>query len=105
MVFLFLNYLANKILNFITNIMFNTTLTDMETCYKMLKSEIIKGINIRSKGFDFEPEITAKILKKKYKIYEVPINYYGRSYEEGKKIRAKDGFIALFKIIWYRFFD
>ncbi len=103
--FLFWNYVANKILNFITNLLYNTILTDMETCYKMFKTEIIKEINIKSKGFDFEPEITAKILKKKYKIYEVPINYFGRSYEEGKKIRAKDGFIALFKIIWYRFFD
>lgn len=103
--FLFWNYVANKILNFITNILFNTILTDMETCYKMFKTEIIKQINIKSKGFDFEPEITAKVLKRGYKIYEVPINYYGRSYEEGKKIRAKDGFIAFFKIIWYRFFD
>ncbi len=103
--FLFWNYIANKILNFITNLFYNTILTDMETCYKMFKTEIIKKINIKAKGFDFEPEFTAKVLKKKYRIYEVPINYYGRSYEEGKKIKAKDGFIAVFKIIWYRFFD
>ncbi len=103
--FLFWNYIANKILNFITNLLFNTILTDMETCYKMFRTEVISKINLKSKGFDFEPEITAKILKNKYKIYEVPINYYGRSYEEGKKIRTKDGFIAFFKIIWYRFFD
>lgn len=104
-VFLFWNYVANKILNFITNILYNTILTDMETCYKMMRTEILKSINLKSKRFDFEPEITAKILKKKYRIYEVPINYYGRTYEEGKKIKTIDGFIALFKIIWYRFFD
>lgn len=103
--FLFWNYVANKILNFFVNLLYNSFLTDMETCYKMMKTEILKSIKLKSKGFDFEPEITAKILKRKYKIYEVPINFFGRSYEEGKKIKAKDGFIALYKIFWYRFFD
>jgi len=104
-VFLFWHYVANKILNFFMNLLYNSILTDMETCYKMMKTEILKSIKLKSNGFDFEPEITAKILKRKYKIYEVPINFFGRSYEEGKKIKAKDGVIALFKIFWYRFFD
>jgi len=103
--FLFLNYVANKILNFVTNILYNTTLTDMETCYKMFKAHLIKGIDIKSKGFEIEPEITAKMLKKKAKIYEVPISFYGRSYDEGKKIKAIDGFRAMWALIKYRFVD
>jgi glycosyltransferase involved in cell wall biosynthesis len=101
--FLFWNYVANKILNFTTNILYNTLLTDMETCYKMFKSEIIKGLVLHSSGFEIEPEITAKILKKNYRIYEVPINFYGRSYSEGKKIKAIDGFKALWTLVKYRF--
>lgn len=101
--FLFWNYIANKLLNFTTNILYNTLITDMETCYKMFRSDIIKGLNLRSNGFEIEPEITAKILKKKYRIYEVPINFYGRSYSEGKKIKAIDGFKALWALIRYWF--
>lgn len=103
--FLFMNYVANKILNLVTNILYNTTLTDMETCYKMFKAHLLKGIEIKSKGFEIEPEITAKMLKKKAKIYEVPISFYGRSYEEGKKIKAIDGFKAIWALIKYRVVD
>jgi glycosyltransferase involved in cell wall biosynthesis len=101
--FLFWNYVANKMLNFTTNLLYNTLLTDMETCYKMFKSEVIKGISLESNGFEIEPEITAKILKKQYRIYEVPINFYGRSYADGKKIKAIDGFKAMWTLIKYRF--
>ncbi|MFP4465533.1 MAG: glycosyltransferase family 2 protein [Candidatus Goldiibacteriota bacterium] len=101
--FLFWNYAANKILNFITNIFYDSILTDMETCYKMFKTEVLNEINLKSNGFDIEPEFTAKLLKRKKRIYEVPISYYGRNYDEGKKIRAKDGFIALWTLFKYRF--
>lgn len=101
--FLFWNYIANKILNFTTNILFNTLLTDMETCYKMFKADILKGLVLNSNGFEIEPEITAKILKKQCRIYEVPINFYGRSYLDGKKIKAIDGFKALWTLIRYWF--
>lgn len=103
--FLYWNYVANKILNLITNILYNSLMTDMETCYKMVRADILKKMKFRSNGFEFEPEVTAKILKNGYKIYEVPISYFGRSYEEGKKIKASDGFIAVFALFFYRFFD
>jgi hypothetical protein len=103
--FLFWNLVANKILNLIINVLFNTTLTDMETCYKMIKTPILKELKLRSNGFDFEPEITVKLLKRKSKIYEVPISFYGRSYDEGKKIKASDGIIAVFTIFWYTLFN
>lgn len=103
--FLFWHYVANKFLNFLTNLMYNSTLTDMETCFKLFKSEIIKDIRLRSNSFTIEPEITSKILKKNVRIYEVPIQYFGRGYKEGKKIKSIDGLKALFTIIWYRFFD
>ncbi len=103
--FLFWHYVANKILTLITNILYDTILTDMETCYKAFRSEIIRTTKLRASRFDFEPEITAKILKKKYKIYEVPIDYSGRDYEEGKKIGLRDAFEALFALIRYRFMD
>lgn len=102
--FLFWHYVANKMLNFITNVLYDSILTDMETCYKIFKSEILKGLNLKSKGFEIEPEITAKILKRKYKIYEVPISYYGRSYDEGKKITVMDAFKAVFILLKYRLF-
>jgi len=103
--FLFMNLIANKILNLVTNILYNTTLTDMETCYKMFKTELIQSIEIKSKGFEIEPEITAKMLKKKARIYEVPISFFGRSYDEGKKIKAVDGFKAIWALVKYRFVD
>jgi glycosyltransferase involved in cell wall biosynthesis len=103
--FLFWNWVANKILTFLTNFMYNNTLTDMETCYKLFKTPILKQMELRSERFEIEPEITAKVLKKNLKIYEVPIHFYGRGYEEGKKIKAIDGFKALWALIKYRFTD
>lgn len=97
--------IGNKFLTFATNILYNTTLTDMETCYKAFKVEVIKNIQIKSDKFDFEPEITAKVLKKGYRLLEVPISYYGRDYTEGKKITWKDGIAALITLIKYRFVD
>ncbi|MGN0014115.1 MAG: glycosyltransferase family 2 protein [Candidatus Gastranaerophilaceae bacterium] len=99
------NFLANKVLTLITNILFGAELTDMETCYKAFKTEFIKEINIKSDRFDFEPEITAKVLKKKAKIKEAPIKYSGRTFEEGKKITWKDGIHAILALIKFRFFD
>ncbi len=103
--FLFWHMVANKLLTLITNILYNTILTDMETCYKMFRAEVIRKVNLRANRFDFEPEITAKILKQKLKVYEVPINYYGRDYAEGKKIGLRDAFEALYALFKYRFFD
>jgi glycosyltransferase involved in cell wall biosynthesis len=105
-VYLFWHRVGNDFLTFVTNILYNTTLTDMETCYKMFKKGVITDINIRSKDFSVEPELTAKMLKKKgLRVYEVPISYYGRSYAEGKKITWRHGFGALATLIRYRFMD
>ena len=103
--FLFLHYLGNKFLNLLTNILYNTILTDMETCYKVFKGDILRGLKLRSNRFEFEPEVTAKILKKGYKLYELPISYHGRGFEEGKKITWRDGITALVTLIRYRFLD
>lgn len=103
--FKFTHYLGNKFLTLITNLLYDSTLTDMETCYKAFRADVIKSITIKSNRFEFEPEITAKILKRKYHLYETPISYYGRDYHEGKKITWKDGFTALFALVKYRFFD
>jgi glycosyltransferase involved in cell wall biosynthesis len=103
--FLFWHLVGNKVLTLITNIMYNNTLTDMETCYKLFKTPILKEMKLKSSRFEIEPEMTAKVLKKHYKIYEVPIHFYGRGYDEGKKIRAVDGFGALWALIKYRFVD
>lgn len=103
--FMFTHLLGNKLLTLITNVLYNTTLTDMETCYKAFKTEFIKGIEIKSNRFDFEPEITAKILKKGARLYELPISYYGREYDEGKKITWKDGVHAIWALIKFRFVD
>ncbi|MBL0109226.1 MAG: glycosyltransferase family 2 protein [Ignavibacteria bacterium] len=93
---------GNKLLTFLSNLFTNLNLTDMETCYKLFKSEIIKKINLKEKRFGFEPEVTAKIAKiADIRIYEVGISYYGRTYKEGKKINWKDGFRALYCIIKY----
>lgn len=100
----FWHTVGNKFLTFFSNMFTNLNLTDMETCYKMFRSEIIKGIQLKEKRFGFEPEVTAKISKiKGIRIYEVGISYYGRTYEEGKKIGWKDGFRAIWCIIKYRF--
>ena len=97
----FWHYLANKILTFICNIFINLNLTDMETGYKVFKSSALKSITLVEKSFSFEPEVTIKLAKKKFKFFEVPISYNGRSYEEGKKIGLKDAFIAFKAIIVY----
>ena len=97
----FWHYLANKILTFICNLFTNLNLTDMETGYKVFKSSALKSISLKEETFSFEPEVTIKLSKKKFKFFEVPITYNGRSYDEGKKIGLKDAFIALKTIIFY----
>jgi len=101
-VFLFTHYLGNRFLTLVTNVLYNTMLTDMETCYKVMRREVLEGINLQSSGFGIEPEITAKIFKRGYRVYEVPITYDGRTYEEGKKIGWKDGLVALWVLIRHR---
>jgi len=104
--YLFWHKLGNTLLTYLTNILYNTTLSDTETCYKVFRKEVIKDLKLKSNGFSIEPEITAKILKRnKYRIYVVPVSYYGRTYQEGKKITWRQGFSAIFILIWYRFFD
>ncbi|HUO57880.1 MAG TPA: glycosyltransferase family 2 protein [bacterium] len=103
--FLFLHYVGNKFLSLMTNILYNTTITDMETCYKLFRGDIIRSLKLRSNRFEFEPEVTAKILKKGYKLFEMPISYHGRGFEEGKKITWRDGITALVTLIRYRFTD
>lgn len=100
---MFWHMLGNRFLSLVTNVLYNTTLSDMETCYKMFKKEALEGIEIKSNKFDLEPEITAKILKRKIRIYEVPISYAGREADEGKKITWRDGFSALWTLVKYRF--
>jgi len=102
---LYWNMVANKILTFITNILYNNILTDMETCYKMFKRSVVADMTLRSRRFDFEPEFTAKVLKRKVRLFEVPISFNPRDYEEGKKINAWDGFVAVWTLIKYRFVD
>jgi glycosyltransferase involved in cell wall biosynthesis len=101
----FWHYVANTMLTLLSDIFTNLKLTDMETCYKVFRREVLQGINLRSDRFGFEPEITAKIAKKDWRVYEVPISYAGRTYEEGKKITWKDGVQALWCIIKYKFSD
>ena len=101
----FWHFVANKLLTFVTNIVTNLNMTDMETGYKLFKKSVIQSVNIKEKSFGVEPEITVKLAKKKYVFYEVPISYQGRSYEEGKKITLKDAFLAFYCIFKYRFFD
>tara|TARA_Y200000002_G_C22680553_1_gene663885 strand:+ start:2564 stop:3256 length:693 start_codon:yes stop_codon:yes gene_type:complete len=101
----FWHFLANKILTFITNIVTNLNMSDMETGYKVFKKDVIKSIEIKEKSFGVEPEITVKLAKKKFIFYEVPISYRGRSYEDGKKITLADAFVAIYCIFKYRFFD
>ena len=100
-----LHYVGNLFLTFLTNLLYSTNITDMETGYKVFRKEVIKDMRLRAKRFDFEPEITAKILKRGYKIKEVPIDFVGRNFNEGKKITWKDGIKALYYLIKYRFID
>lgn len=104
-VLFFWHSVGNKILTLLSNMFTNLTLTDMETCYKMFTADVIKNITIKENRFGFEPEITAKIAKRRYRIYERGISYYGRDYHEGKKIGWKDGFRALWCILKYKFVD
>ena len=104
-VFLYSHYLGNRFLTGLTNVLYGCTLTDMETCYKCFRSEVFDKVKLRSEGFTIEPEITAKVLKNKFKLYEVPIRYSGRDYEEGKKITWRDGFFAIWALIRFRFSD
>ncbi len=100
--YMFWHRAGNKLITLFCGVLFNTTLTDIETCYKMMRADILKDINIRSKGFEVEPELTAKLLKRRLRIYEVPISYYGRNYREGKKIHWYHGFGALWTLLKYR---
>jgi len=101
----FYHSLGNKLLTLLSNICCDLSLTDMETCYKMFKREVIQSIEIKENRFGFEPEVTAKIAKKKCKIYEIPISYFPRSFDEGKKIGIKDAVRAFYCIIKYNFFN
>jgi glycosyltransferase involved in cell wall biosynthesis len=101
----FWHYVANKMLTLLSNIFTNLKLTDMETCYKVFRAEVLKNIHLKSNRFGFEPEITAKVAKGNWRVYEVPISYAGRTYEEGKKITWKDGVQALWCIVRYRVGD
>lgn len=100
---MFVYALGNKFVTLVTNILYNTNITDMETGYKAFRRSAIEFFDIKAKRFDFEPEITAKILRSGYQIYEVPISYYGRKFEEGKKLTWRDGVVALFTLLKYRF--
>lgn len=102
-VHLYFHYLGNRFLTFLSNLTTGLNLTDMETCYKVFRRECLDEITIRSRGFTVEPELTAKIAKLKLRVYEVPISYAGRNYEDGKKITWKDGIATLFAIFYYRF--
>ena len=101
-VFLFTHFLGNRVLSVVTNLLYNTMLSDMETCYKVMRIEVLRSMTLRSNGFGIEPELTAKIFKRGYRVYEVPITYDGRGYDEGKKIGWRDGVVALWTLIRYR---
>jgi len=102
-VFLFTHYAGNRFLTLVTNVLYNTMLSDMETCYKVMRTDVLRSMTLHSNGFGIEPELTAKIFKRHYRVYEVPITYDGRGYEEGKKITWRDGFVALWVLLKYRF--
>jgi glycosyltransferase involved in cell wall biosynthesis len=102
-VFMFTHYLGNRVVTLATNILYNTMLTDMETCYKVMRTPVLRSFTLDSNGFGIEPELTAKIFKRHYRVYEVPITYAGRGYDEGKKITWRAGFEALWVLLRYRF--
>jgi len=104
-VLFFWHYVGNKVVTTLSNMFTNLNLTDMETCYKVFKAEVLKDIQIKSERFGVEPELTAKIAKKRWRVYEVPISYDGRDYSEGKKITWRDGIAAVYYIIRFRFWD
>ena len=101
----FWHSVGNRFLTLLSNMLTNLNLTDMETCYKVFRREVLQDLNIKSNRFGFEPEFTAKVAKRGYRIYEVPISYSGRSYNEGKKITWRDGIVAIITIFRFRFFD
>jgi glycosyltransferase involved in cell wall biosynthesis len=102
-VFMYTHYMGNKGLTMFTNVLYNTMLTDMETCYKVMRTEVLRSMTLEANGFGIEPELTAKIFKRGYRVYEEPITYDGRGYDEGKKIGWRDGFVALWVLIKFRF--
>src|SRR6476661_8253373 len=102
-VFLFTHYAGNRFLTLVTNVLYNTMLTDMETCYKVMRTEVLRSMTLRSNRFGIEPELTAKIFKRGYRVYEIPITYSGRGYGEGKKITWVDGFEAIWTLLKFRF--
>ncbi len=104
-VFLYSHYIGNRFLTGLTNLLYSCNLTDMETCYKCFRSEVFDKVKLRSQRFNIEPEITAKIFKNHFKVFEVPINYSGRDFDEGKKITWRDGFSAIWALLKFRFTD
>jgi glycosyltransferase involved in cell wall biosynthesis len=102
---MFWHMVANQLLTLMTNVLYNTILTDMETGYKVFKREVVEGMKLRARGFEFEPEFTAKILKRRYRIFEVPITFNPRDYSQGKKIKLSDAFVAVWSLLKYRFVD
>lgn len=104
-VVMFWHMVANHLLTFMTNLLYNTILSDMETGYKVFRREVVEGMSLHAKRFDFEPEFTAKVLKRKYRIFEVPITFNPRDYSQGKKIKLKDAFEAVWTLLKYRFVD
>jgi glycosyltransferase involved in cell wall biosynthesis len=105
-VFMFTHYAGNRFLTLVTNILYNTMLSDMETCYKVMRTEVLRSMTLESNGFGIEPELTAKIFKRQYRVYEVPITYDGRGFDEGKKISWwRDGFVALWTLVKFRFIE
>jgi glycosyltransferase involved in cell wall biosynthesis len=102
-VFLFVHYMGNRLLTLMTNVLYNTMLTDMETCFKAMRVDVIRSMTLRENRFGIEPEITAKIFKRGYRVYEIPITYDGRGYEDGKKITWRDGIAAVWTLLKYRF--
>jgi glycosyltransferase involved in cell wall biosynthesis len=102
-VFLFTHFLGNRLLTGLTNMLYNTMLTDMETCFKAMRIDVLRSMTLRSERFGIEPELTAKIFKRGYRVYEVPITYDGRGYDEGKKITWRDGVVAVWTLLKYRF--
>jgi glycosyltransferase involved in cell wall biosynthesis len=102
-VFLFVHYMGNRLLTLLTNVLYNTMLTDMETCFKAMRVDVLRSMTLKSNRFGIEPEITAKIFKRGFRVYEIPITYDGRGYEDGKKITWRDGIVAVWTLIKYRF--
>jgi glycosyltransferase involved in cell wall biosynthesis len=104
-VFLIANYIGNRVLTIVANLLYNTTLTDMSTCYKVLRTDVLRSMTLNANRFDIDPEITAKVFKRGWRVYEVPISYDGRDYAQGKKISWRDALPALWTLVKYRFIE